>query len=272
MRGLTPDRNRKVKAILGRVAFGLGLHRRLLKDTATVITFHRVNDSGPPDAMNCGVEQFKAYCRFFKKYFRVVSLRQVVDKLERGLPLARELAITFDDGYRDNCTIAAPILKELALPATFFVVTGYIGSQIVPAWDRTARQKHPWMDWEDLASLKQQGFDVGSHSNSHPGFASTPLETLRADVVQSRRILESRLGTRVDLFAYPFGEEWNMPDQALRIVKDAGFRCSAGGFGSVNFSGDDPYHLKRFIVSFWYISPWHLAGEILVKTWKHRNS
>ena len=46
------------------------------------------------------------------------------------------MSITFDDGYRDNHEIAAPILKDLGLHSTFFITSGYIESNVVPFWDK----------------------------------------------------------------------------------------------------------------------------------------
>ena len=54
--------------------------------------------------------------------------------LRQGRAPRNALALTFDDGYRDNLTHVAPILKRLGLPATIFLVTGYIGAAWKSAW------------------------------------------------------------------------------------------------------------------------------------------
>ena len=64
---------------------------------------------------------------FLSKYRRVVPLSEVVDQITKGTsPSAGTVCITFDDGYLDNLTIAAPILEKYKLPATLFLATGYI--------------------------------------------------------------------------------------------------------------------------------------------------
>ena len=64
--------------------------------------------------------------RWVQRHFNVIPLDEAIDALQsRTLP-ARSLAITFDDGYADNQQIAAPILRKLGLPATFFIATGYL--------------------------------------------------------------------------------------------------------------------------------------------------
>jgi peptidoglycan/xylan/chitin deacetylase (PgdA/CDA1 family) len=64
---------------------------------------------------------------FLRKHRNVVSLSQVVDRIIAGESLpAGTVCLTFDDGYLDNLTIAAPILDKLALPATLYLATGYV--------------------------------------------------------------------------------------------------------------------------------------------------
>ncbi len=261
---------RLLKTLLGRVLFGLGCHKLLLSGMGVVVEFHRVNDDRKPDAMNCGTEQFMAYCRFFKTYFAVVPLRSMVDKLEAGLPLGGELAITFDDGYRDNAVNAAPILKEMDLHATFFVVSGFIGSTAVPYWDRMSGQTHSWMSEAELVGLQDAGFEVGSHSHTHADLGSIPMDQVREELSRSRSSLESLLGRPPDLFAYPFGDPSNITPQAQREVRNAGYRCCASGFGGLNATGSDPFELRRFPISVWYSSPYHLAGDILAHALRSR--
>src|SRR5206468_51940 len=95
-------------------------------------------------------------------HFRVVSLRDLVHRLERGLALDRDLAITFDDGYRDNFENAVPVLEKLSLPATFFVVSQWIGTDVVPWWDSAQGARHPWMTWDQVRFIWEE-------SRSRPG-------------------------------------------------------------------------------------------------------
>src|SRR4029453_9293701 len=58
----------------------------------------------------------------------VLPLAEAVERLYAGTLPPRAACITFDDGYRNNLTVAAPILRARGLPATVFVSTGYIGN------------------------------------------------------------------------------------------------------------------------------------------------
>lgn len=85
------------------------------------------------------VEAFRVQMRFLKKVYRVVPVDELVRALERGDKLPpRAVAITFDDGYTDNCTLAGPVLRDLQLPAAVYVSTGTLdGGE--PLWMSTCR-------------------------------------------------------------------------------------------------------------------------------------
>jgi peptidoglycan/xylan/chitin deacetylase (PgdA/CDA1 family) len=93
----------------------------------TILIFHRVHehpDSLFPDEMHSTA--FKDRMLWVRSCFNVLLLEDAVAALARGTVPARALAITFDDGYADNYTIALPILRQLGLPATFFIATGFL--------------------------------------------------------------------------------------------------------------------------------------------------
>ncbi|PHR83627.1 MAG: hypothetical protein COA59_11060 [Colwellia sp.] len=105
--------------------------------------FHRIGawqeTSYDPCVFSCDAENFEKYLFFIKNNFRVVSLDEVNDIAEKNIPIKEALAlITFDDGYSDNYHVAFPLLKSLKLPATFFITTNLINSNLIPWWDEIA--------------------------------------------------------------------------------------------------------------------------------------
>lgn len=93
----------------------------------SILIFHRVLPrpdplfDDTPDA-----QRFEAQMRWVARGFNVLPLSEAVQRLQAGSLPARALAITFDDGYADNATVAAPLLQRLGLTATFFVTTGVL--------------------------------------------------------------------------------------------------------------------------------------------------
>jgi len=72
---------------------------------------------------------FEAQIRYFRSTANIITLQKYLEHVDEGKQLLdKSVVITFDDGYKDNLTIAAPILRKYGVPATFFVATGYIGT------------------------------------------------------------------------------------------------------------------------------------------------
>lgn len=239
-----------------------GLHRRLLGDHGVVVAFHRVSDAYR-DALTCSTRDFQSYCRHFARHFTVVPLDAMVTRLERGASVAGLLAVTFDDGYRDNFENAAPILRSLGLPATFFVVSDFMETDAVAWWDRGCDPPPPWMTWEQVRRLHDEGFTIGAHTRTHANLGEVTGERARWEIFGSRQELESRLGAPVELFAYPYGRPDNMTEQNRELVRQAGFRCCASGHGGTNPRGSDAMRLRRVALTSWFRTPSQFAFEVV---------
>ncbi len=110
-----------------------------------ILAYHRI--VAPPwddfrfdeQIISATPEAFEAQMRFVAKNFEVVGFADLEKCEIEGKPWpSRALIVTFDDGYRDNYTLAWPILRELKLPATIFLTTGHIGAQKLFWWDAIA--------------------------------------------------------------------------------------------------------------------------------------
>jgi len=252
-----------VKTLIGDCFFGLGLDAALLADAAVVVAFHRVRPhTDPSDTLTTSVDMFERYCGFFQRHFHVVPLPEVVAQLENGGRLKGELAITFDDGYRDNFEYAAPVLDQLGLPATFFVVSDWIDTAVVPWWDEQLGARHPWMTWEDVRTLHRHGFEIGAHTRTHVDLGEVSGAEAQQEIAGSRSRLESELSTTIASLAYPYGRRGNITEANRQIAKAAGFRCCCSAYGGVNRRGTDPFHLQRVPISPWYASTSHLGLDV----------
>src|SRR5436190_13936408 len=205
--------NKLIKAAGGRAAAVSGLYARDFGSKMVVIAFHRINDQLPSDGLTCSGAKFEAFCRFFRRYFKVVPFSDQVAGIRAGRPMGGTLSITFDDGYVDNFEVAAPILRKLDLPATFFIATGFIGSKVVPFWDK-GLPPQPWMSWDHLRTLAAQGFEFGCHTDTHIDMGSVDERTVRAELELSREKLKHELGVSAELFAYPFGGKQHMNERS----------------------------------------------------------
>ena len=259
---LTLEKKDWIKSLSGRALFASRLHKIMGPERGIVVAFHRVNREKDATGLTVSPEMFEKFCRFFSEHFTVVPLTYFVERLEKGQSVDGLLAITFDDGYRDNYDIAAPILKQLNLPATFFVTTNFIETDFVPEWDKEAGLAFPWMSWEQVLSLHAQGFEIGAHTRHHVDLGIATRDHAQEEIHGSRSDLEDKLRSVVRLFAYPFGRANQMSELNRTLVKDAGFRCCCSCFGGMNTRSTDPFMIQRIPISTWFTSPFQFAFEV----------
>ena len=128
----------------------------------------------------------------------------------------RDLAVTFDDGFKSVLTEAFPILSERRIPWSLFVV---------PKWcdEATRDGTEQILNWRDVERLVAGGADLGSHSMTNPDFG--PLDEAAAviELEESRRLIEARLGFAPESFAIPFGQSRNWTDVSARAAAAAGY-------------------------------------------------
>ena len=106
-----------------------------------IVMYHRVIDDPAEDPFDLGMcvtrATFEAQIAWFRRHFQLIGLPDALARTDRGEPLPRRsLAITFDDGYRDNLLVAAPILARHRAPAAFYVVTGGLDEGRPLWWDQ----------------------------------------------------------------------------------------------------------------------------------------
>jgi peptidoglycan/xylan/chitin deacetylase (PgdA/CDA1 family) len=103
-----------------------------------ILIYHRVNDEGDDFLPATPTADFERQMAYVASSYRVMPLDEMVERAQADDLPRNSLAITFDDGYRDNLTHAAPILHRYRLPSTIFLATGFIGTGAIPWFDRLA--------------------------------------------------------------------------------------------------------------------------------------
>jgi peptidoglycan/xylan/chitin deacetylase (PgdA/CDA1 family) len=134
--------------------------------------------------------------------------------------------LTFDDGFRDNFETALPLLREYGFGAFVFVLPPLLESGAPFEWPEmkadlkryTATMRS--VTWSMLEEMKEGGFEIGSHTLSHPHLPALGGEELREELWQSRAAIVERLGS-CDTIAYPFGE-WSA--EVATAAAECGYR------------------------------------------------
>lgn len=129
-------------------------------------------------------------------------------------PWPRTVAVTFDDGYRSVLELALPVLDELGLPGTVFVVTDFVGRDEPMSWDgiehwRGGEHERELrsLSWEEARALVAAGWEIGSHTCSHPRLTGLVDGALVHELADSRRSCEDGLGRPCVTLAYPYGDQ-----------------------------------------------------------------
>lgn len=189
-----------------------------------------------------------------KAGYKVVTLEEAVDYLSRAAKLsAKAVAITFDDGYRDNFELAWPILQEHNFPATIFMVTGEIGG--VNRWD--IAKGFPRLDllgWSELEALENTGIRIMPHTVRHLNITKLTPGEARAELEEAKASLEKRLSGERPFFAYPYG---SLNQEVVDLVKEAGYRAAFTSSPGTNVYGQtDVYRIRRMPVKEAYQGFW----------------
>jgi len=141
------------------------------------------------------------------------------------------LAITFDDAYRSVLQIALPILERLGAPATVFVPTDHIGTSGAMQWpgiDRWLngpfeRELTP-MSWAEIQSLAAAGWEVGSHTGSHPHLTQLEDAALEDELARSKAACEEHVPGACTSLAYPYGD---VDARVVAAAAKAGYATAA---------------------------------------------
>jgi peptidoglycan/xylan/chitin deacetylase (PgdA/CDA1 family) len=166
--------------------------------------------------------------------YHVITFSALADYFDHGKELPTlPVIISFDDGWETQFEYALPGLEKYHYPATFFVVTDYIG-------------RPGFISWPQLQTLLTDGMRIGSHSRSHPRLTKIKDTTKLWDQIHnSKTILESQLEISVEEFAYPYGA-YN--PTAAATVKQAGYRAGRGCCSGIAHTSSDVFTLKAIMV------------------------
>jgi peptidoglycan/xylan/chitin deacetylase (PgdA/CDA1 family)/glycosyltransferase involved in cell wall biosynthesis len=152
--------------------------------------------------------------------------------------------LTFDDGYEDLYTHAFPLLQELGMTATIFVVVSRIGG--INEWDASSGfRRRRMLSRDQIREMHRHGISFGSHSLTHPRLTSLGDEALTREVSESKHVLEDLLGESINSFAYPSG---NVDDRVRNAVGAAGYSTAFTTMDGLNH-WNDPLLLQRAALS-----------------------
>lgn len=156
----------------------------------------------------------------------------------------RSAFVTFDDAYRSTRTKALPVLERFACPGVVFAPCAYVGGW--NDFDKGSEPPEPICSWDDLCALQAGGVSVQSHGLAHLAMSSLGSDEQARELRDSKAMLENTLGTKVEVHAFPFGDDGTEPLVMAAHLRATGYRAAfLYGGGPVRVSQAERYRLTR---------------------------
>jgi peptidoglycan/xylan/chitin deacetylase (PgdA/CDA1 family) len=174
-------------------------------------------------------------------------------------------AITFDDAFLNFHEEALPLLERHRFPATVFAVSGYCGANNGWPGQSSRVPVLPLMSWDHLRDAARRGITIGSHTVTHPDLSRLEPARAAAELDNSRRSLEDKLGRAVTEFAYPYGA---LPAGAA-AAKHAGYTLAVTTELRYLHGGEDPHLLPR-LDSYYLRGQPETSGELFAPARRHQ--
>jgi peptidoglycan/xylan/chitin deacetylase (PgdA/CDA1 family) len=199
-----------------------------LRPRAAVLLYHRVAaPARDPHGQAVPADIFEGHLELLRREYHVASLPDLVEQLPRPGYRDRTVAVSFDDGYVDNLTVAYPIATRLGIPITVFVTVQPVLDGAPFRWDEAAPESGRPLTPQELRHLATlPGVAIGSHTMTHARLAALSPEDQRRELTASKARLEELTGRPVTLFAYPFGKPGDVGPETPRRAEEAGYRAA----------------------------------------------
>lgn len=197
---------------------------------------------------------FSRQLEYLGRFGDFISLSDAVGMLEKSDSIdGNYFCITFDDGFKNNATNAAPILLDKGIPAAFFLVTDLIGTNIER--DRARLLKFfnsgqvliEFLNWQDCRQLANAGMVIGSHTVHHVRLSELDEGGVMDELITSKETIEMNLGRPCMHFCSPFGipeKDFDSKRDPI-LARESGYRSMLTTKRGANRTGGSPFMIKR---------------------------
>ncbi|MDD4956251.1 MAG: polysaccharide deacetylase family protein [Candidatus Omnitrophica bacterium] len=204
--------------------------------TTPILMYHSVSKD-KASTLNVTPKNFARQMQYLRdKGYSVISLKDLVahiNKGERYVP--RTVVVTFDDGFEDNYLYAFPVLSQYGMPATIFMISGYVD------------KREGYLTWEQIRLMMRNDISFGAHTRNNVYLPSIKDNAkLKEEIYGAKDDIQRMTGREVDFFCYPTG---GFNDGIKDMVKKAGYKGACTTNRGLSTANEDVYELKRVKVT-----------------------
>jgi len=230
-----------------------------------IIGLHAIEDH-IEEPIELYTSHFDDLCRILKEYgYETITFTDLLHHVDFGKVLPEKpVIITSDDGFQSMYTNAFPILKKYGYEMTVFLVTGAVGEtqdsrKMNTYFNKRTRAVRPILIWPEIEEMHEYGCEFLSHTVNHVRLGLASDEEFLYELRQSKQDIETRLGSEVLFFAWPYDN--NSPSK-WDLIPEAGYRGAVRyGTGIEDMRTIDLFDIKRVEFNS-YIPPYQYAGYL----------
>lgn len=188
-----------------------------------VIQYHKIDQAAPDALVRGGYTppgRFARQLSYLKKQGYVFySASELIEYYkERGSFPPKGITVTLDDGWKDNYTYAFPVLRELGVKATIFLVSSCI-DQVSSKAQAKGESGRAHLSRDEILEMSRQNIEFGSHTLNHKLLHEISLSEVKLEVEKAKSQIEDLVQKPCKVFAYPAGY---FSAEAQRVIENAG--------------------------------------------------
>lgn len=218
-----------------------------------ILCYHGVTERAersPLDPFGLQVrhERFTVHLDYLRRHYHVLSLSDYLKaRREQSALPDYSVVLTFDDGYRNFLTAAAPRLAKSKMPASVFIITDRVrsdGKQLEADWSES--DDETYLSWEEAQELSgEQAIEFGSHTCSHRQLSQLSPDEAERELQASRGIIKAHLGKGALSLAYPYGA---YSDAIIEQARALSYTCALTTDAGTNDLQTGLFALRRTLI------------------------
>ncbi len=185
-----------------------------------ILAYHKVSNKPEWGITSVRIRQFESQVRYLSQQnYHALSLESYITGNYKSNRQQPRIIITFDDADESVYHHAFPILKAHGFTATLFVIADFVGKN--NSWDanlggRSSRH----LEWEQIKTLAHEGWEIGSHTATHPDLVNLSSDRAETELRQSKQIISQQIDQPVRFLSYPFNR---FDHRIIGLARQAGY-------------------------------------------------